>query len=63
MDKLYIIKNLSGTQVILNLCDNATPEKSLVIHGKAVTKYSLSTEEVQYVRDKYKGVISLFESV
>lgn len=61
--KLFIIKNISGKQVILNLSDNATPETSLVISPKAITKYYFNTEQISYVRDKYKGIISFSESV
>lgn len=60
--KLFVIKNISGKQVILNLSDNATPENSLVISAKAVTKYYFNTEQIAYVRDKYKGIISFSES-
>lgn len=62
MDKLYIIKNISGTQVILNLSENATPETSLVIPSKAITKYVFTPEQVAYIKANYKGVITLSET-
>jgi hypothetical protein len=61
--KMYIIKNVSGKQVILCLSENATPENSLVISPKAVTKYMFTAEQIAYARDKYRGIISFSESV
>lgn len=62
MNKLYIIKNISGIQVILNLSENATPETSLVIPAKAITKYIFTPDQVAYVKANYKGVITLSET-
>lgn len=61
MNKLYIIRNISGIQVILNLSENATPETSLVIPAKAITKYIFTPDQVAYVKANYKGVITLSE--
>ena len=63
MDKLYIIKNMTGLQLTLNLCENATPEKTIVVSCRATTSYKMSDAEAAYVKSKYKGSVSIVESI
>ena len=60
---MYVIKNKLKTQLLIDVCDNPTPEQTLVIPPRATIKVDVDEDQFKYIKLRYKDslIINLIQ--
>jgi len=50
---MFLIKNTTKFQMIVELSESAGPDQSIIIPAKAYREYDLTDDEAAFIRTKY----------